>query len=230
MLKVRTRRYRDPVATRESILHAARVLLARDGPEAMSLSAVAVLAGVNRGTAYQHFVTREQLVSATVESVSDLLFRAAFGDPATIRERRFNDVDITSLTMTLADFAVDNPALCRIWFLQVLASEEPDQDPFWREYAGSLRSFTGSDLVEPGIDSDVFSLLMLAGNFLWPVWARTHEKSEAERRVLAQRFARETLRLAMYGTMRIECFPGVEKLLAGPVRVSAPPACENALR
>jgi AcrR family transcriptional regulator len=221
MMTTRKRRFPDPVATREVILEAARALLARDGPEGMSVSAVAVLAGVNRGTAYQHFVTREQLVSATTQSVSDMLFRAAFGDPPTAKDRRVEEVDITSLTRTLADFAVDNPALCRIWFLQLLASDEPAQDPFWREYAGSLRRFTETDLAEPGIDSDVFSLLMLAGNFLWPVWAKTHEKTDAERRVLAQRFAMESLRLAMHGTMRIACFPEIEKMIARDVAASA---------
>lgn len=215
MTNVRTRRPRDPVATREVILAASRELLARDGPDGMSVSAVATLAGVNRGTAYQHFETREQLVAATTQSVSDQLFRAAFGDPATVKDRRVEDVDIALLTTTLADFAVDNPALCRIWFLQLLASDEPARDPFWREYAGSLRRFTQTDVAEAGIDSDVFSLLMLAGNFLWPVWTKTHEKTDAERRVLARRFAQESLRLSMHGTMRAECFPEIEAMIGG---------------
>jgi AcrR family transcriptional regulator len=219
-MTARKRRPRDPVATREVILEAARALLAKDGPEGLSVSAVATLAGVNRGTAYQHFETREHLVSATTQSVSDQLFRAAFGDPETVKDRRVEDVDVTLLTTTLADFAVDNPALCRIWFLQLLASDEPAQDPFWREYAGSLRRFTETDLAQPGIDSDVFSLLMLAGNFLWPVWTKAHEKAEPERRVLARRFALESLRLAMHGTMRAECFPDIERLIAGDPETS----------
>lgn len=214
MTKPRSRRPRDPVATRAVILDAARALLARDGPDGMSVSAVAALAGINRGTAYQHFATREELVAATTQSVSDLLFHAAFGDPDQAEGRPVEDIDITLLTTTLADFAVDNPALCRIWFLQLLASDEPAQDPFWRQYAGSLRRFTETDLAEPGIDSDVFSLLMLAGNFLWPVWTKTHEKTPAERRVLARRFALESLRLSMHGTMRVECFPEIETLIA----------------
>jgi AcrR family transcriptional regulator len=210
----RSRRPRDPVATRAVILEAARALLARDGPDGMSVSAVAALAGINRGTAYQHFATREELVAATTQSVSDLLFRAAFGDPDLAEGRAVENVDITLLTMTLADFAVDNPALCRIWFLQLLASDEPAQDPFWREYAGSLRRFTETDFAEPGIDSDVFSLLMLAGNFLWPVWTKAHEKTGDERRVLARRFALESLRLSMHGTMRVDRFPEIEALIS----------------
>jgi AcrR family transcriptional regulator len=209
MTKVRTRRPRDPVGTREVILKAARALLAKDGLEGISVSAVATLAGVNRGTAYQHFETREDLVLATTKSVSDQLFLATFGDLETAKERRVEEVDITHLTMTLADFAVDNPVLGRIWFLQLLASDEPSQDPFWREYAGSFHRFTETDMAKSGIDSEVLSLMLLAGNFLWPVWAKTHEKDEDQRRALARRFANECIRLSLYGTMREEHFPEI---------------------
>lgn len=216
MREPRKRRPRDPVATRKVILEAARALLAVDGPDNMSVSAVAAKAGINRGTAYQHFPSRELLVEATTKSVSDQLFRAAFGDPETVKDRRVEDVDIMLLTTTLADFAVDNPALCRVWFLQLLASDEPAQDPFWREYAHSLGRFAATELAEPGIDCDVFSMLMLAGNFLWPVWSRSHEKTAAERRALARRFSMECIRLSMHGTMRIECFPDIEALIHNP--------------
>ena len=213
MIKVRKRRPRDPVATREVILEAARALLARDGPEGLSVSAVAALAGVNRGTAYQHFETREKLAEATNRSVSDQLFHAAFGDPETVKERRVEEVDVWKLTTTLADFAVDNPVLCRIWFLQLLASDEPAQDPFWREYVVSLRRFAETDLAKPGIDHEVMAMLMLAGNFLWPVWAKTHEKDEAERRILARRFSTECLRLSLHGSMKAEHFPDIVEQL-----------------
>ena len=91
------RRTRDPVATRAVILDAAANLLAKDGPEGVSLSAVAHLAAVNRGTAYQHFETREKLIEATIQWVSDKLFHAVFGDPETLGERRVEDVDVVAL-------------------------------------------------------------------------------------------------------------------------------------
>src|SRR5246127_761129 len=125
MSKTRTRRPRDPEATREAILEAARTRLAIDGPEGLSVSEVAHLAGVNRGTAYQHFETRENLIKATTDWVSDKLFRAVFGDPATVGERQIEQVDVAGLTDRLADFAMDNPELCRVWLMQVLSSPSP---------------------------------------------------------------------------------------------------------
>ncbi|RJF91175.1 TetR/AcrR family transcriptional regulator [Sphingomonas cavernae] len=213
MTETRKRRSRDPAATREAILEAARTLLAKDGPEGISLSEVAHLAGVNRGTAYQHFETREKLIEATAAWVSDKMFRAVFGDPETIGERRVELVDTADTTNRLTSFAMDNPELCRIWLLQLLSSPEPTADPFWREYAGSLQRFADTDLAQEGVDAEVLSVLMLAGAFLWPVWARSQARGEGERRALARRFANECLRLCMFGSMQSECFPQVAEQL-----------------
>lgn len=217
------RRPRDPEATREVILEAARTLLAKDGPEGISLSEVAQLAGVNRGTAYQHFATRENLIQATVEWVSDKLFRAAFGDPGTLGERRVEDVDVAAMTEQLADFAMENPELCRVWLLHVLASDDPAKDVFWREYVGSLERFAASDLAVPGIDAEVLSVMNLAGIFLWPVWARAHDRDGKRRTQLARRCTQEILRLSLHGSMRAEAYPEitarVDRQGAAPARL-----------
>jgi hypothetical protein len=62
----------------------------------------------------------------------------------------------------------------------------------------------------------VLSVLNLAGIFLWPVWARAHAENDAGRTALAQRFARETLRLSMYGSLRAEAYPGIAERLRRP--------------
>ncbi len=216
------RRARDPEATRADILEAALTLLSKEGPEALSLSAVAYLAGVNRGTAYQHFETRENLITATLALVSERMFHAVFGDPALIGERDVSEVDMAATTESLATFAMENPDLCRIWLLQILTLPDPSQDPFWREYAGSIDRFAQTDLAEPDIDVTVFSVLTLAGNFLWPLWARSHSRDAEERKALAKRFSREMLRLSMHGTLIEENNPGVAKLLSGAGAGKAP--------
>ena len=223
--QARKRRPRDPEATREAILEAARTRLAQDGPEGLSLSEVAHLAGVNRGTAYQHFETREKLVQATAEWVGDKLFRAVFGDPETIGERRVEQVDIAAMTDRLASFAMENPELCRAWLLHVLSLKDPASEPFWKEYAGSQARFAGTELSPEGVDPQVLSVLMLAGAFLWPVWARAHAGSAGERRDLAHRYAQEVLRLSMYGSLHAEHYPQIAERLAqdGPVPGKARP-------
>ncbi len=213
------RRPRDPEATRDAILAAAQNLLARRGPDAVSLSEVARVAGVNRGTAYQHFETRERLIEATVAWASDKLFRAAFGDPATLGDRRVEEVDVAAMTDRLTAFAMENPELCRVWLLQVLATPDPASDRFLGEYIGSLKRFAATDMAAPQVDAEVLSVLTLAGTFLWPVWAGSHAKEAAERDRLASRFSAEVLRLSLHGSMRAGAYPQIvarlEKSAAG---------------
>lgn len=213
MTEPRKRRSRDPVATREAILDAACSLLAKDGPEGISLSEVAKLAEVNRGTAYQHFETREKLIDETLAFVSEKMFRAIYGDPEDAANRDVRDIDVETLTENLAEFAMENPELCRIWLLQILASPDPSRDPFWREYEGSLARFAATELAEAGIDTEALSVINLASAFLWPVWARAHSQTEADRKGLARRFANETLRLSMYGSLNADRYPEIAERL-----------------
>src|SRR5579862_4876009 len=94
----RPRRKRDPEGTREAILEAARELLAQDGKEGVSVAQVAQRAGVNRGTAYQHFQTREQLIEATKAWVSDQLYTAVFGDTDQAGEQPVEQLSIEAIT------------------------------------------------------------------------------------------------------------------------------------
>src|SRR2546421_9353276 len=111
----RPRRKRDPEGTREAILEAAREMLAQDGKEGVSVAQVAQRAGVNRGTAYQHFQTREQLIQATATWVSEKLYRAVFGDPAVVPAQPVGSVDMEALTEHIAQFAMENPDVGRVW-------------------------------------------------------------------------------------------------------------------
>ena len=210
MTEKRPRRKRDPERTREAILEAAREVLAQDGKEGLSVAQVAQRAGVNRGTAYQHFQTREQLLDATAAWVSDKLYRAVFGDPAHAHDRPVKGNDIEAVNEHLAAFAMENPALGRIWLFQVLSSNRPASDPFWRQYVSSFERFAKTELAQPGMDLEVLSVLFLAGHFLWPVWARAHARSAKERQQMMERFTREVLRLTLHGTLRPEKFADLD--------------------
>jgi AcrR family transcriptional regulator len=225
--KKRQRRKRDPERTREAILEAAREVLAQDGKEGLSVLQVAQLAGVNRGTAYQHFQTREQLLEATAAWVSEKLYRAVFGDPNRAVEDAGSDVgsrQIETINARLVAFAMENPALGRIWLFEVLSSSRPSSDRFWQKYASSFERFAKTSLAQPGIDTEVLSVLFLAGTFLWPVWARSHARSVKERERMAERFAQEVLRLTLRGTLRPEKYPELVARLPGVARREPKPS------
>lgn len=211
------RRPQDPERTRVAILEAAGRLLAKDGPEGLSVSQVAQLAKVNRGTAYQHFQTREQLLDATTAWVSEKLRRAVFGDD-TSTDPSMAPGGPQHVAGRMAEFAMENPELGRAWLFEVLSSKQPASDPFWNQYRTAFEKFASSGRAQSGIDTEVHAVIMLIGTFLWPVFVRAHARTAKERQQLVQRFTTEMLRLSLLGTMRPEEFPELhaqlDKLLA----------------
>ena len=197
---------RNPDGTRTAILQAAGKLLAQDGPEGLSVSQVAQLAGVNRGTAYQHFPSRELLLAATTAWVSDQLRQAVFGDDPS-SEHTPGAMDPMRMTEQMAAFAMENPEFGRVWLFEVLSSSKPTNDPFWSQFRALFEKFAKTDLAQPGIDVEVHAVIMLIGTFLWPVFARAHSRTAKERQQMAKRFSSEMLRLSLHGTMRPEKFP-----------------------
>ena len=225
MTEKRTRRKRDPERTREAILEAAREVLAQDGKEGVSVVEVARRAGVNRGTAYQHFQTREQLIEATAAWVSDKLYAAVFRDPALEREQRELSVDasdVEAVNDNLATFAMENPELGRIWLFEVLSSKLPANDPFWRHYESTFKRFAKTELAQPGIDVEVLSVLLISGAFIWPVWVRAHARTAKERQQMMKRYTREILRLTLHGTLRAEKYPELQARVSEASRTSEP--------
>lgn len=201
--KTRPRR-RDPDGTRADILEAARAILANDGREGLSVSAVALQAGVNRGTAYQHFKTREELLQATADSVSEQLLDALFAHDERMHVR----------VERMLSFAAEHPKLVRAWLFEILSSGRADRDPFWTRYREGFAEFAASDLAVPGIDADAFAALMLPAQLLWPLFVTASGQSRAEREALARRHAHELFRLMLHGAVRPDALPELERRVA----------------
>lgn len=212
----RQRRKRDPESTRNTILEAAKTVLARDGAEGLSVSSVAQLAGVNRGTAYQHFETKEELIRATLDWVSLQLVESVFIERSTpgagyeeLPEHVLDHLPevisaMAAFNVRLAEYAVENPEIGRIWLYDVMSRENPRDDAFYQRFEQSLMDFSRSEAAEKDIDVEALAVLMLTGYFLWPVWGRAHTKSKTARRRLAQRYAGEVLRLSMHGVVHAD--------------------------
>lgn len=195
----------NPERTRELILEFAAKVLAQDGPEGLSVSQVAQLAGINRGTAYHHFQTREQLLEEAKLWISEKMCREVFGclpddKDAAVPESR-------TVSKNLINFAMENPEFGRAWLFDVLSSSRPARDPFWSMYKSNIDAFADSDKAMPGIDTEVHAVSMLVSVFLWPVWARAHTHTAAGRRKMAKRFMDESIRLTLYGALNQDKFP-----------------------
>lgn len=210
------RRKRDPESTREAILEASVKILARDGAEGLSVSSVAKLAGVNRGTAYQHFQVKEDLIRATLDWVSHQLLESVFeggdlgGDPPEdVLRPDLDHMDevinrMAEFNLRLAEYAIENPDIGRIWLYDVLSRENPRDDVFYKRFAQALQTLAESDASVDDMDVEVQSVLMLTGYFMWPVWVRAHARSKRARKEMAKRYAGEVLRMSMHGVLRAD--------------------------
>ena len=213
-------RERDPIATREDILAAARTLLARDGPEGLSVVQVANLAGVNRGTAYQHFPDRDALLHATITSVSEALIDAVWSpaDASSAIPNPFTtgvtDAGLPLSTGRLSQFTVENASFCRVWLFELLSSEDPGSDPFSQAWFKRVRDFCASDDAVPGIDAEAYAAFTLMAYLSWPIWVKADKLKPPAQQRTAKRLVAEILRMAMYGIMKPERFPTVRNMLA----------------
>lgn len=218
MAKKQKTRERDPVATRDAILTAARTILAKDGAEGLSVAQVANLAGINRGTAYQHFSDRKQLLNATIASVSQALIDAVWSpnDAAATAAgvQRFTDSSLSASAGRLAEFTAKNASFCRIWLFELLSSEDPGSDPFSRAWFESVKAFCASDDAIPGIDAEAYAAFTLTAYLSWPVWMHAEKLKPGAQQKMANRLVEEILRMAMYGIMKPERFPAVRDSLA----------------
>ena len=199
---VATRTRRNPEKTRKAILDVAGKMMALDGPEGLSVSQIAQRAGVNRGTAYHHFQTREQLIAATMLHVSQRLHDEVFAhkDPEDRLAPR-------SLIEKLATFAIENPEFGPAWLHQMIRDRNAiENDPFWQGMVNSLNEFTQSGDAQPDVDVEVHALTVLASLFTWPLWVDARQKTPRQRKQLAQRYTQEALRLARSGVARSDVF------------------------
>jgi AcrR family transcriptional regulator len=212
-MSVNKRKRGNKAETRERILDAAFRLIAENGATNLALTEVVKLSGVHRATLYQHFATRDELLRATADRFSTRFYDTVLGKTGMQVEPRPEGAEIIELNTRFATFVMENPELCRIWLFELLGSPNPADDPVWQEYQEAHRKFFRMEVAQEKIDSEVMTVLMLAGGVLWPVLSRAHGKSAVERKEMAQRFTNTVLRLAMWGSLKPEFFPEIAAFL-----------------
>ncbi len=211
----RRERKRNPENTKAAILEAAKQVLAQDGAEGLSVSSVAHHAGVDRGTVHRYFHGKEDLVRATLDWVGHQLVEAVYrGDDGIGGITTVSNIDLPNLpdfisgiaafNLRLAEYAIDNPEIGRIWLYDVLSREDPTEDVFYKRFVQGLRDLAESDASENNIDVEVLSVVILTGYFMWPVWVRSHARDKKARDTMAKRLAGEVLRLSMHGMFRAD--------------------------
>src|SRR3990172_5749139 len=183
-------RRRDYRSNRRRILAAARRLMAERGLEAITVSEVAHQAGLNRTTAYQHFRTRDELVGALLEELTDEVTRMLI-EPKPLGER----ID------HMAGFLVDHPEIARMTIHQLL-SDSPLPRAGWERYVGELRRLASGRKARAGVDAEMLAYVFASVGMLWPLLARVDYEDPEERRPATEPLTRELKRLLLHGVLR----------------------------
>lgn len=186
----------DARASRETLLAAARELVAEDGLDALTVVGVARRAGLNRSTAYQHFPRREDLVDAVGAQFAREL-RSMFSEPRELGEQ----IDF------FAQHFRENPDIARIWMFHLLRDSAAIAKPGWDEYVSALGRLAESDRSQDGIDAEMLSVIGMTSALVWSLMVRQRTTGEDQSRAETDRFARELKRLFLFGALRPESWP-----------------------
>ncbi|MFC0685746.1 TetR/AcrR family transcriptional regulator [Novosphingobium clariflavum] len=144
--------------THLALIETAVRLVSEKGLEALSLSEVARVAGVNRTTIYYHFASREALIEEVREWSAEQLGRAFASSQSAEERARY-----------ITRFVLENPDVVALWTEEFLSPGRiADRYPaFDAMAAGFERHFT-TDPRNEGMDGQVFATFLLAWAMLGP--------------------------------------------------------------
>jgi AcrR family transcriptional regulator len=190
-------RRRDWQETRARVLEAAVDVFRDEGPAAITMSAVADRADVNRSTVHRHFASRDELLWA----VSDCLVR----DMGVQLEGPIAAVDLSGDVNTIVHHFIDHPAQARRLLRGLCRPETTDaaREQLDREIA-MMQLLAVGGLGKPGIDPEVLGVINLAGVLLWSVLNDAGVVSGG-----ADRYRSEVLRFLLHGAIDGERAPAL---------------------
>jgi AcrR family transcriptional regulator len=108
---------------RRALIDAARLLVEREGRQALTLRAAARMAGVSQAAPYRHFPDKDALLAAVAED--GLRALAAWLREAAARHEDEPLVRLQALGVAYVRFAVTNTAHFRVMFTAVAAEPDP---------------------------------------------------------------------------------------------------------
>lgn len=141
--------------TRDALTAAAIDLLAREGIEALTADRIAEAAGVSRRTLFNYFPRVEDVLTATIESVTSETIEAIVARPA--------DESLRTATMAVIEQLIESPAFAQVRVLERAAATSPATRRFVLEFDDRQREALEEGLRRRlGDDSDPIFVASLA--------------------------------------------------------------------
>jgi len=183
-------RIRNPVQTRARLLRATVELLARKGPDGLSIKEAAELAEVSRGVAYQHFEDREHLLREAKGWITERLLES-------MQEGSVAKAD--DMMLHVARLVMQNRDAVTLLVSDAIAGRELSPNhPITRIVRQSLERLKGTGEARADIDIDILAYIFLGMTSTLVMLSRI---PDADQEALAQRFARELSGFMRHGIL-----------------------------
>ncbi|MFM5930483.1 MAG: TetR/AcrR family transcriptional regulator [Novosphingobium sp.] len=184
MQKSRTasrKRNRGFEETHQTLIETAVRLLSEKGVEALSVSALAREAGLNRTTVYYHFPSREAMIAAVkVWSTQQLTRGMEVDAPQLDRMERVNN------------FVLSNPELIKLWIDDFIAPGDiRDRYPRWDELVSGLERTLSERFPGEPVDAEVYGVMMLASAIIGPRIFHNSVSPDSDPAEISARFVAE---------------------------------------
>ncbi|PPE74258.1 hypothetical protein C3942_09520 [Solimonas fluminis] len=173
-------RIRNPVQTRARLLRATVELLARKGPDGLSIKEAAELAEVSRGVAYQHFEDREHLLREAKGWITERLIESMQNSGVAVAD---------DVLLHTARLVLKNRDAATLLISDAIAGRDlSPEHPINRLLRLSLERLKSAGEARADIDTDMLSYIFLGMTSTLVMLSRI-PGSDPE--ALAQRFTRE---------------------------------------
>lgn len=172
--------------------------MAERGPQGLTVSEVAHRAGVNRTTAYQHFRTRDEVVTAVIGRLS--------ADVGRVLEA---DLSLGDRIDHMVKLHLDRPEIARLWLFQMLSDIPLPEDESWHRFLARMQALAASERTQDGIDAEMLASILLGATLVWSLLARRRPGGPAGTARATERFTRELKRLLAFGALKPADWPAL---------------------
>jgi AcrR family transcriptional regulator len=177
--------------THQEMIETAVRLISEKGIDALSISALSRVMGINRTTVYYHFENREALISA-VKAWSAEQLAHAFKTAAPTPER----IDY------ITRFVLENPELIKLWIDDfVSVGDVRDRYPSWDGLVEGFRHNLGGQASNEVGDAEIFCAILMTAATIAPRVFKNSVSRGVDNETVVRRFRGEWLRIlkACYG-------------------------------
>jgi AcrR family transcriptional regulator len=171
--------------THQEMIETAVRLISEKGVDALSISAVARVMGINRTTVYYHFESRDALIAA-VKTWSAQQLARAFEPIAPLPDR----IDY------ITRFVLENPELIKLWIDDFLSvGDVRDRYPHWDALVDGIRRSQGGEASNEGADAEVYTVILMTSAIIGPRVFKNSVRPDLDVETVVRRFRGERLRL-----------------------------------